>query len=220
MHAHPVPSSLSNATPGGANDKHDNSQHTVDELGQGHNPGGQRLAAAFLQFVPDGLVAVDPEEDDAGHGSAQGADIDGHRVHPGLDDALNEGGHDDANAADGEASLDTIQAELLLQGGDGRLEEVDEGGHASKEHRHKEDDDHDAAARHAVKQVGQEDEHQARAALIQLDTGGGHGGDDDQGCQHGGQGIKNGHGDSGADGIFLVGQVGAVNDRAVARQGQ
>ena len=55
---------------------------------------------------------------------------------------------------------------LLLDCGDGRLVKVNEGGDPRKHNRHKEHDGKYRPAFHVLKQIGQEDKHKPRTALV------------------------------------------------------
>ena len=110
--------------------------------------------------------------------------------------------------------------EQLLKGGGGCLEQVDQRGQCGEEHRQEEHHQQDGPARQAADHIGQENEHQARAAVVQLLPGHRHGGDDDQGGQHGGQGVKQGDHLGVSRYVGVPAQVGAIDQRPVARDGQ
>ncbi len=109
---------------------------------------------------------------------------------------------------------------FLLQQCHGRLVEVDDGGDARKEHGHEEDDADYAAAGHAVEYVHQIDEHKARAAGIGAHAACRHGREDDQGSEHGGDGVKDRDVHGAARYALLFAEVGAVDHRAVPGYGK
>ena len=108
----------------------------------------------------------------------------------------------------------------LLEGGGGGLKQVDEGGEGGKGDGHEEHDEDNAAAGDALEHVGKEDEHQARAALVQLLSGHRHGGDDDQSGQNGGAGVEQSYHLGVGRHVGIVAQIGAVDQGAVACNGK
>ena len=113
--------------------------------------------------------------------------------------------------------------ELLLQEGHGSLIQVHDGADAREQHADVEDHTHDPAAGHGVEHVDQIDEHQAGAALHSNDAvaqNDRHGGDDDDGSQQSGHGVKQSHVAGGGGQILILGQIGAVDHGAVARHRQ
>ena len=71
-----------------------------------------------------------------------------------------------------------------------------------------------------MEQIRQEDEHQPRAALIQLRACGCHGRNDDQCRKACRQGIKEGNARRRGRNIFFIGEIGAIDDGAVACDGE
>ena len=69
-----------------------------------------------------------------------------------------------------------LQVEQLLESGGRRLEQVDQRSEGREDHRSKEKDQDQPAAGDGAEHVGQIDEHEAGAALVQLLAGHRHGG--------------------------------------------
>ena len=168
------------------------------------------------------LAGQDEEEHNGGEPSSQGADVDGNHVHPPGGPGLNQQGHNHANDADDPHGGKPLQLELLLHSGHGGLIQVDDGADAREEDGHIEDDADDPSAGHAVEDVDQIDEHQAGAGghVAHGKAGRTDGGDDDESGQQGGQGIKQSHTPGGGGDILVLGQVGTIDNGAVARHGQ
>ena len=117
-------------------------------------------------------------------------------------------------------SRHALEAEPLLQGRDRRLIEVDDRcdareGHADEKHHR-----HDAPARHAVHDVDEVNEHQARAAGVELRAARRHGGNDDERRQQRRDRIKERHVARRARDALALAEVRAIDNAAVARNGQ
>ena len=97
--------------------------------------------------------------------------------------------------------------QVILKGGDGGLKQVHQGSKTCKQHSHKEYHHYNVSAWHGRKQVGQIDEHQARASAKGSGAGGCHGRNNDQSGQERGPCVKQGHFPCGADNILIIGQV-------------
>ena len=107
--------------------------------------------------------------------------------------------------------------EQLLESGGRRLEQVDQRSEGREDYRSKEKDQDQPAAGDGAEHVGQIDEHEAGAALVQLLAGHRHGGDDDQGGQQSGHSVKDGHHPGVRGNIGAAAEVGAVDQGAVSR---
>ena len=203
-----------------AKDKYCDSQSAEYKFGHGFEPAPNGFHASLLHLLSHELFAVHPVEHDAGKTCAKRADIDGDKVHPPLDDALNADRNNGADCRNDQNGARTGKPELFLNGCGGRFIEVNQRGHAREEYADKEYNDNQAAARHGLEQRGQENEHQSGTAAVELAARGCHGRDDDKRCQHGGKRVKQRDLPCRADDVLVVAQVGAVNQCAVAREGQ
>ena len=110
--------------------------------------------------------------------------------------------------------------EHLLQGSGRCLKEIDQRGQCSKGDRQEKYDQDDESAGNAGQHVRQENKHQTRATLIQLLSCHRHSRDNNQGGQHGGQGIKDSHHTSIRGNIGVLAQIGAINQSSISRHRQ
>ena len=110
--------------------------------------------------------------------------------------------------------------QMILQGGNRRLEQVNQRGQARKQDCQEEDNHDNLTTRHGCKQVGQINEHQTRAAAKCGASGRSHRRNDDQCGEHSCQCVKQRNLPRRADDIFLVGQVRAIDNGTVTRQRQ
>lgn len=75
-------------------------------------------------------------------------------------------------------------------------------------------------AGHTVENIDQPDEHEAGAALLQRSAARCHGGDDNERGEQSSQRIEDRNVSGGARQVFILGQIRAIDDGAVARDGQ
>ena len=209
-----------NAAHDSAQDQHQQGDAAEQVFGHGVKPAAQGLAAGQVDLLQHIVLSAYPEEHHCGQQGADGADVDGAHIHP-----VGHDGGDDQPDAHAEGAGDSygrgaLQVEQLLKGGGGGLKQVDQRGQGGEEHRQEKHHQQDGPARQAADHIGQENEHQARAAVVQLFPGHRHSGDDDQGGQHGGQSVKQGDHLGVGRYIGVPAQVGAVDQCPVARDGQ
>ena len=121
---------------------------------------------------------------------------------------------------DDDGGGDSGDPEAVLQVGHGHLIHVDDGGKACKKDADIEYDLQDPSSGHAVHDPDQVDEHKAGASRGELRPARRHGRYDDAGRHQGRQGIEEGHYGRRFRNIFVLGQVGPVDDRAVSGNGQ
>ena len=75
---------LADTAPGDTHNQHHQRDTAEHVLGGGFKPLAQGAGGADLRLFAGELRAADPEEHDAGHQCAQGAQVDGAEVHPAL----------------------------------------------------------------------------------------------------------------------------------------
>ena len=203
-----------------AGDERHKHARAVDILAQRIVPAADGLARAEVNALEHELLAADPEEHDRRKQCAQRADINGHDVHPLRHDGLNTQRDGKPDHMDHRRGRHALEAEPLLQGRDRSLIEVDDRRDAREGHADEKHHRHDAAARHAVHDMDEVDEHQAGAAGVELRAARRHGGNDDERRQQRCDRIKERHIARRARDALAPAEVRAVDDAAVARNGQ
>ena len=210
-----------NAAQNCTSDQSDDAQGNIDELAEGMEPATDFLVGAHVDSFQSSLFLHDPEEHDASQSSTEGADVDGDHVHPLRGPGLDQQSDHQADHVGDDNSGDAAQLNLLLQECNGGLIQVDDGGDTGKQNSNEEEDaDETAHSAHAVEDVGQSNEHQAGACHTQLRAGGSHGRDDDEHGNQSSQGVEESDVAGGGGDLNVLAQVGAVDNGAVAGNGQ